>query len=190
MSAHNTLQELNDAPVEVLDPGDGAAIRVDRWGMVVPLVIAASASETNTLPNPTKAGQKLMLLAKTVGSGGTRTITAASAVTLAGDTTIVFNAAGDFAVLESVPAASGYVWRIVSQGGGTAAAGAALTAQLTTISHTAPGTPDYAIQDLTDSSGFGFATKDEGNSVLSVIRNLQVRVGEMEARLQAAGIVE
>lgn len=63
---------------------------------------------------------------------------------------------------------------------------AALTAQLTTIRHTAPGTQDYAIQDLIDSSVkacFGFATKDEGNSVLAVIANLQTRLGELENKL-------
>lgn len=42
-------------------------------------------------------------------------------------------------------------------------------AGLTAITHTAPGTPDYAIQDLT-AGGFGFVTKDEGNTVLSVIK--------------------
>jgi hypothetical protein len=67
--------------------------------------------------------------------------------------------------------------------------GAALTTQLTTITHTAPGTPDYAVQDLTNSSGYGFVTKDEGNSVLSVIKNLQTRVGELESRLQALGLI-
>lgn len=69
------------------------------------------------------------------------------------------------------------------------AKGAALTAQLTTITSTAPGTPDYAIQDLTNSGGFGFATKDEGNSVLSVIANLQTRVSQLESRLQALGLI-
>jgi hypothetical protein len=67
--------------------------------------------------------------------------------------------------------------------------GAALTTQLTSITHTAPGTPDYAIQDLTNTNGFGFITKDEGNTVLSVILNLQTRLAEVEARLEAAGIV-
>jgi hypothetical protein len=66
---------------------------------------------------------------------------------------------------------------------------AALTAQLTAITHTAPSTPDYAIQDLTNSSAYGFVTKDEGNSVLKVIANLQTRVAEMEAALEGAGIV-
>ena len=40
------------------------------------------------------------------------------------------------------------------------APGAALTTQLTTITFTAPDTPDYALQDLTASGGYGFKTKD------------------------------
>lgn len=67
--------------------------------------------------------------------------------------------------------------------------GAALTAQLTTLTHTAPSTPDYALQDLTDTGGFGFASKDEGNSVLKVIVNLQARLAEVEARLETSGFV-
>lgn len=67
--------------------------------------------------------------------------------------------------------------------------GAALTAQLTTITHTAPGTPDYAIQNLTTTSPYGFASLDEGNTVLSVIANLQARLAQVEARLEAVGLV-
>lgn len=69
--------------------------------------------------------------------------------------------------------------------------GAALTAQLTSITHTAPGAPDYAIQDLilTAGASYGFVTKDEGNTVLSVIANLQVRLAQVEARLEASGLV-
>lgn len=66
------------------------------------------------------------------------------------------------------------------------------TAQNTSITHTAPSTPDFAIQDLIDSgvgSAFGFATKDEGNTVLQVILNLQVRVLELENRLEELGLV-
>lgn len=70
-----------------------------------------------------------------------------------------------------------------------AAKGAALTAQLTSITSTAPGTPDYAIQDLVNTSAYGFVTKDEGNTVLSVIANLQTRVAQLESRLQALGLI-
>ena len=67
--------------------------------------------------------------------------------------------------------------------------GAALTAQSTTITSTAPGTPDYAIQDLTQTTPFGFATKDEGNTVLAVIANLQTRLAQVEARLETVGLI-
>jgi hypothetical protein len=60
---------------------------------------------------------------------------------------------------------------------------------LTTITSTAPGTPDYAIQDLTSTTPFGFVTKDEGNSVLAVIANLQARVAQLESRLQALSLI-
>lgn len=80
----------------------------------------------------------------------------------------------------------------VENGGKLTANGAqaaALTAQLTAITHTAPGTPDYALQDLVQNTGFGFATKDEGNSVLKVIANLQARLAEVETALEGVGVV-
>ena len=60
--------------------------------------------------------------------------------------------------------------------------GALPVAALTTITHTAPGTPDYAIANTTNSSPYGFSTQDEANTVLSVIKNLQVRVLDLENR--------
>lgn len=62
-----------------------------------------------------------------------------------------------------------------------------LSDALTDITHTAPETADYAIQDLVNTGGYGFATKDEGNTVLAVIANLQARVSELEIKL---GFVE
>lgn len=79
--------------------------------------------------------------------------------------------------------------KIAFYGGTPATKGAALTTQLTTITHTAPGTPDYAVQNLTNSSGYGFVTADEGNTVLSVIANLQARLAEVEARLEGVGLI-
>ena len=86
---------------------------------------------------------------------------------------------------------------VIGKSGGTAgfygttpvAKAAALTTQLTSITHTAPSTPDYAVQDLTQTTPFGFATKDEGNTVLSVILNLQTRVSQLEAKMQAYGLL-
>jgi len=63
--------------------------------------------------------------------------------------------------------------------------GAALTAQETTITFVEPGTPDFAIQTLTSTTPFGFVTQDEGNTFVGVVENLQVRVAELEARLDS-----
>lgn len=68
-------------------------------------------------------------------------------------------------------------------------ASASLTAGLTALTHTAPGTPDYALQNLVQNTGFGFATADEGNTVLKVLVNAVARLAEVEARLEALGIV-
>ena len=67
--------------------------------------------------------------------------------------------------------------------------GAALTTQLTASTSTAPSTADFAIQDLTQSTPFGFVTKNEGNTVLAVIANLQTRVAQLELRFQAYGLL-
>jgi hypothetical protein len=64
-----------------------------------------------------------------------------------------------------------------------------LTDELTTITHTAPGTADFAIQNLVMATGYGFVTEDEGNTVLSVIANLQARVNELETKLVALGFL-
>lgn len=66
--------------------------------------------------------------------------------------------------------------------------GAALTTSLTTLTQAGAFTPDYAIQAL-GAGGFGFATLDEGETVLSVILNMQVRINQLEARLQAHGLI-
>ena len=67
--------------------------------------------------------------------------------------------------------------------------GAALTTALTSITASAPGTPDFAIANLTDTTPFGFVSADEGQTVLTVIANLQARVNELDARLQAYGLL-
>lgn len=67
---------------------------------------------------------------------------------------------------------------------------AALTAQLTTITPVdAAGTPDYAIAAITNSSPFGFSNAAEAITLLYVVKNLQVRLAEVEAALEGKGIV-
>ena len=64
-----------------------------------------------------------------------------------------------------------------------------ITDELTTLTFTEPSTPDYAIQDLTQTSPFGFVTADEAQSVLKVIANLQARVNELETTLVNLGLL-
>lgn len=87
--------------------------------------------------------------------------------------------------------ANGSAPAIAFYGGTPRTRAAALTAQLTTITYTAPTTPDYDIQDFIDvagdgSKGYAFASRDEANTLLAVIANLQARVQELENALNAA----
>jgi len=65
----------------------------------------------------------------------------------------------------------------------------ALTTQLTTITHTEPGTPDYALQDMTNVAPYGFVTQDEANSLLKVVKNLQTRFAELETKQSTYGFL-
>lgn len=80
--------------------------------------------------------------------------------------------------------------KIAFYGGTPATQGAALTTQLTTITPAdAEGTPDYAIAAITQTTPYGFASAQEAITVLYVIKNLQTRLAEVEARLEAVGLI-
>jgi len=67
---------------------------------------------------------------------------------------------------------------------------AALTTQLTAITIAdAAGTPDYALQALTTTTPYGLATAAEAITFMYVVQNLQVRVAQLEARLQTLGLI-
>jgi len=66
---------------------------------------------------------------------------------------------------------------------------AAPTTALTTITCSDPGTPDYDITNLTQTTPYGFASADEGQTVLTVIKNLQTRLAELESKLQTMGLL-
>jgi len=66
----------------------------------------------------------------------------------------------------------------------------ALTTQLTTITIAdAVGTPDYLLQALTTTTPYGLATAAEAITLMYVTQNLQVRLAQLEAKLQAAGLL-
>lgn len=110
-TSHGTLNDLNVAYTEQPDPGTTKAIYIkpDGWNQMVPLVIGTTA-ETNTLPIPSWPNQRLKLVAKSVGSGGTRTVTLSTAAT-----TLVFSAALQNVILEARSTATSgvYAWECV-----------------------------------------------------------------------------
>ena len=72
----------------------------------------------------------------------------------------------------------------------TSARAAAMTTQLTTITPAdAAGTPDYAIAAVTSTTPFGFSNAAELITVLYVIKNLQVRMLEVENILEGHNAV-
>ena len=65
-----------------------------------------------------------------------------------------------------------------------------ITDELTTITHTAPGTPDYAVQDMGTAGGlWAWVDHDEANTTMSVIANNQARINDLEDRLVALGLI-
>jgi len=92
-------------------------------------------------------------------------------------------------MVNTKPTGVAYADPLLEVGTEFAPAVAANTTALSNLTFTAPGTPDYAIQDLVHSNNFGFVTKDEGNTVISVVKNLQTRVSELETKLATYGIL-
>lgn len=97
------------------DPGTGAAIPV-ATSAHYDLTIGTGA-ETNTLAIPTAIGQRISLSAATVGMGGTRAVTAASAINQAGNTIMTFAQASDFIELTAISLNGALAWRVAANDG-------------------------------------------------------------------------
>lgn len=67
---------------------------------------------------------------------------------------------------------------------------APLDAALDLLTCSAPGTPDYAVADPVQNTGYGFSTADEFKTVMAVIANLQVRQNQLNAGLCAFGLFD
>ena len=168
MSSHNTAIELHSDYLKMVDPGNAGSISVDRTPAYVPLVSGAGA-ETRTLARPTREGAELTLCMDTDG-GGDITLTVTGGYNEAGSTTFVFANAGEFAKFTACKSGATYFWRkhsdSLASAGTSPTQSAALTAAL-------GGTLDTT---------YGQAELDE-------INNMIVRIGEIEAALERAGIV-
>ena len=118
MSGHNILQQLAREPeMEIVDPGNGGTIPVDRTLGIVSIVTAAS--ETRKIASPERAGIILALCLKT--DGGDVAITGAdSEILISGngtETPATMADAGDLLVLMSIEKGSDYIWSPVANNG-------------------------------------------------------------------------
>ena len=66
----------------------------------------------------------------------------------------------------------------------------ALTAALTQIAHSEPGTPDYTVAFGTAGGLWAFTSQDKARTFAKVVKNLQVRVDELEAKAVAVGWID
>lgn len=97
-------------PYALADPGDAAAIPVTDSATVA--ITTGVGAETNTLAIPTFLGQR-MVLCMDVDGGGNRAITAASAINIAGNTVMTFDAARDCIELVAIQLAGVLAWEVV-----------------------------------------------------------------------------
>lgn len=96
--------------VVTADPGDGEALALE--GSVA---LTSAGAETRTLAIPAAVGDMLSL--STDVYVGDITVTAAAAINLTGNTTMVFGEAGENIVLIGVQVAGALVWRVVANDG-------------------------------------------------------------------------
>jgi hypothetical protein len=102
------------------DPGTAGTLLILEDRQTYKLKIAASASETRTLPGPQKSGLEIKIESPTVGGSGSAVVTV---LDQAGSTTgtITFNAAGQWAKLISIDAAAGnHAWNVAGIYGASA----------------------------------------------------------------------
>jgi hypothetical protein len=66
---------------------------------------------------------------------------------------------------------------------------AAITAAVTTVTHTAPAADDYAISSPVTSGGYMFANANEFNSAMKALANAQTRIADLYSRIQSLGLI-
>ncbi len=161
------------------DPVDGAGVKAANAKDFVGMAMSDAAIGENT---PVVSSGVVNLLVDS-SSGG---FSAGEVLDYATDGYDSSGVRPGFAIALGAGVAAGYVRAIIIAAPG--ALGAVLTTAENTITNAGTGGDD-AIQALTSSSPFGFVTAAEGEQVVEVVLNNQARIGELEARLQAAGLL-
>jgi|DEB0MinimDraft_3_1074331.scaffolds.fasta_scaffold00047_19 hypothetical protein len=113
-SWYNLMGVPSGTMAGVADPGDAAAIPVNRSGTVA--IATGAGGETNTLAIPGFLGQRL-ILTMDVDGGGDRVITAASAINATGNTVMTFGDARDTIELVAIQLAGVLAWEVAFNSG-------------------------------------------------------------------------
>ena len=120
MSGHNVLQEIAATnELELLDPGSGGTIQLDRSMGICPVVTAGA--ESRKIASPQRAGIIISICLKT--AGGDLTITGEGSEILNSglgtEATAVMADAGDLLMLVSINKGSSIVWSPIANNGAT-----------------------------------------------------------------------
>lgn len=123
MSSHRVLKDLYEAFKDI-GPGvefnstDASTLTAGFYGQT--FLIETETTETRTLAQPDKAGIACAVVLQT--DGGDLTLTVTGGYNTNGDTSIVFDDAGDYVRFMSIKSGSSYYWRVVAQEGTDATA--------------------------------------------------------------------
>ena len=120
MSGHNVLQQIaGTTELEILDPGSGGTIPVDRSMGICPVV--TGGAEARKIASPARAGIIITICLKT--DGGNLTITGEGTEIInsgsGSETTAVMADAGDVLTLISINKGSNIIWAVLANHGAT-----------------------------------------------------------------------
>ena len=179
-STGSTLLTSTAGNVTVRTSFAGATARVENTGAGGNVVIESSTSgDVEVL---TTNGD---ILIDAAGAGKNVVISAANQIELQSDT-YIRDVNVVLGTATGTQIGTGATQKLAFFGATPKVQGAALTPQVSTLVQAGFTVEDLNIQPLTSAgSAFGFANKNEGETVIRAVVNLQTRFAELEARLNA-----
>lgn len=179
-STGSTLLTSTAGNVTVRTSFAGATARVENTGAGGNVVIESSTSgDVEVL---TTNGD---ILIDAAGAGKNVVISAANQIELQSDT-YIRDVNVVLGTATGTQIGTGATQKLAFFGATPKVQGAALTPQVSTLVQAGFTVEDLNIQPLTSAgSAFGFATKNEGETVIRAVVNLQTRFAELEARLNS-----
>lgn len=115
MTAHRSLQDNLIADAELIDPGNGGSVLLDRTPCH--LSVTTTAAETRVLALPSAIGHEITVSLDVDGGDLVVTQAGSLAINQAGDTTVTLADAGDSVTFVAIALAGALVWRVKSADG-------------------------------------------------------------------------